>query len=123
MNLQTIFYTTRRWLPAIIMMATIFAFSSIPSNHLPNFNIFDEVFKKGGHIIGYALLAAAYLFGIGKKDSSSLIIASLMCILYALSDEYHQSFIPGRHPSPIDIMIDSIGITIGLLIIHRYNFK
>ena len=45
-----------RWLPAILMMSAIFAFSSIPSNEMPSFDWADMLLKKGGHMTGYGLL-------------------------------------------------------------------
>jgi VanZ family protein len=54
----------RRWLPAISIMVTIFAFSSIPSYEMPNFAWADTLVKKGGHMLGYGLLALAYMWGL-----------------------------------------------------------
>ena len=53
-----------RWLPAVLVMAVIFVFSSIPSDELPNFGLWDLLVKKGGHVLGYGLLALAYLFAL-----------------------------------------------------------
>ena len=39
-----------------------------------------------------------------------LWLAAMLAVAYAASDEFHQSFVPNRHPSPLDILIDSIGI-------------
>ena len=58
----------RRWGPALLMMAVIFAFSSTPSNKLPNFNWADLIVKKGGHALGYGLLALPYLHGLKGND-------------------------------------------------------
>jgi VanZ family protein len=38
--------------------------------------------------------------------------AVVISVLYAISDEYHQHFVHGRHGSPIDVLIDSVGIAI-----------
>jgi hypothetical protein len=54
----------RRWLPSISIMVTIFAFSSIPSYEMPNFAWADTLVKKGGHMLGYGLLALAYMWGL-----------------------------------------------------------
>jgi len=54
----------RHWLPAIIVMAAIFVFSSIPSYELPDFAWADTLIKKGGHMLGYGLLALAYWWGL-----------------------------------------------------------
>jgi hypothetical protein len=53
-----------RWLPTILVMMTIFIFSSIPSQELPKFGFWDTLVKKGGHVIGYGLLALSYWFAM-----------------------------------------------------------
>ncbi len=92
------------WLPAILMMLVIFGFSSIPSDEMPNFGSGDLVVKKGGHLLGYGLLALAYWAGL-RFDKRRWWLALLFAIIYAASDEYHQSFVPGRHPSWVDALV------------------
>ena len=102
------------WLPAIVIMATIFAFSSIPSTVMPLFGTWDTLVKKGGHVLGYGLLAVSYGYGLGFKKRYWLT-AFLLAVVYGLSDEFHQSFVPGRHPSLVDaLVIDAGGAAIGL---------
>jgi VanZ family protein len=106
-----------RFGPALAIMAIIFTFSSIPGSEMPSFGIWDVLAKKGGHMIGYALLAAAYHRALANNKSSSRIcygIAFCLTVLYAATDEWHQGFIPGRTPSVQDIGIDAIGGFIGL---------
>ena len=103
-----------RWLPALLMMATIFGFSSIPSSEMPNFGAEDLFVKKGGHMLGYGLLALAFWFGL-RFEKRSWWQALLLAVLYALSDEFHQSFVLGRHPSLVDaLLIDGSGASIAL---------
>jgi VanZ family protein len=104
-----------RWLPPILMMAVIFAFSSIPSTEMPNFGFWDLLVKKGGHATGYGLLALCIWFAL-KWDRRWLWLAFFLTVLYAGTDEFHQSFVPGRHSSLVDIGIDSIGALIALWI-------
>lgn len=103
-----------KWLPALVMMALIFAFSNTPSSDLPNFNAADFIIKKSAHMLGYALLALAYLRAF-NGDISKWKLIWLLAILYAATDEFHQSFVPGRGPSVIDVGIDAIGAFLGLL--------
>ena len=64
-------------------------------------------------MIGYALLALSYLRAFdGKIDKWKLIW--LLAILYAASDEFHQSFVAGRGATLMDVGIDSIGAGLGL---------
>jgi len=101
------------WLPALIIMLVIFAFSSLPSDSMPSFDWADLLVKKGGHMLGYGLLALAYLYAF-KLHSSKLKLAWLFAFLYALTDEFHQSFVVGRYASWLDVGIDSVGAAIAL---------
>jgi VanZ family protein len=104
-----------RWFPAILVMAVIFFFSSRPSDDLPNFNSFDYLIKKAGHMTGYGLLALSYLYAFNRCDNKSIFIAWLLAVLYAFTDEYHQSFIPGRHSGIWDVLLfDNFGAILAL---------
>jgi len=97
-------------------MLVIFGFSSLNSQQIPNLGGLDTIFKKSAHAVGYALLALAYLRGIGLRRRWALPIAWFLAIVYAFSDEFHQSFVSGRGARVTDVMIDSIGALIGLVI-------
>jgi VanZ family protein len=92
------------WLPAVLMMAIIFGFSSVPSNEMPDLGIWDLVIQKGGHVLGYGLLALAYWVGL-RFDIRRWWLALLLAMIYAVSDEFHQFFVPGRHPGWVDILV------------------
>ena len=103
-----------RWLPAALIMAVIFGFSSTPSAELPSFGLMDFLVKKGSHMLGYGLLALAYWYGL-RFDKRRGWLALLFAILYAITDEFHQSFVPGRHPSWVDVLgFDGGGALIAL---------
>ncbi len=104
----------RRYAPAIILMLVIFAFSATPADSLPNFNWADLFFKKSAHMLGYALLALSYLHAF-NGDIRKWKLIWLLAILYAASDEFHQSFVSGRGATVIDVGIDAIGAGLGLL--------
>ena len=81
------------------------------------------VVRKCGHLSEYAVLAilcwrALMHFRAGPPDGNAAlrnaVIALVVSILYAATDEFHQSFIPSRGPSARDVMIDSCGAFIGL---------
>jgi VanZ family protein len=111
------------WLPAIVIMAIIFGISSIPSRELPSFGLLDLVIKKGGHVLGYGLLATAYWYGL-HFDSHRWWLAVLLAVAYALTDEFHQSFVPGRHPSWVDaLIIDDSGAILMLWLVSGIRKK
>jgi len=96
------------------MMAGIFAFSSRASTELPNFGLMDFAVKKGGHLLGYGLLALSYWRGL-RFNRKYIWLAWALAVLYAMTDEFHQSFVPGRHPSLVDVFgFDGIGAAIAL---------
>ena len=107
-----------KWLPAIILMLVIFAFSATPSSGLPNFNAADFIIKKSAHMLGYALLALAYLRAF-DNDISKWKLAWVLAVLYATSDEFHQSFVAGRYASWVDVLIDSAGAAIALFWVKK----
>ena len=107
------------WLPAIAVMAVIFGFSSIPSREIPNFGLWDLIVKKGAHMLGYGLLALAYWYGL-RFNKRSWWLALLLAVLYAITDEFHQSFVPGRHPSWVDaLIIDGSGATLMIFAVSK----
>ncbi len=103
----------RIWGPALLVMLTIFLFSATPGDELPRFGLVDLLVKKGGHMAGYALLALAYLRGTGKRKHGFLL-AFALTLAYALTDELHQVFTPGRHPALLDVGVDAAGAALAL---------
>lgn len=104
-----------RWLPAILLMTAIFLFSSTPSSELPDYGFWDTLVKKGGHVIGYALLALSYWYWM-RFDPKKGWLAWMLAVLYAATDEFHQSFTPGRHASFEDVLIyDNLGALFAVL--------
>lgn len=102
-----------RWFPALFVMAIIFVLSGTPGAELPVFGSLDWLIKEGGHLIGYALLGWSYLHGLGKFSRKTAISACGLAFLYALTDEYHQSFVPGRDSSVLDLGVDALGAALG----------
>lgn len=56
-----------------------------------------------------------------KITIKELILVSVFCLLYAISDEFHQSFVGGRSPQITDVLIDYFGAVIGTLIYKLYR--
>ena len=76
----------------------------------------DYLFKKGGHVTIYAVLALSLWYALDwKLDRRAL--AWLIAIVYAATDEFHQTFTAGRHPSVWDVLIfDNVGALISLMV-------
>jgi VanZ family protein len=107
-----------RWLPALLMMIAIFVFSSRTSNELPNFGGWDYFVKKSAHGIGYGILALSYLRALPNRNYK---LAWFLTVLYSLTDEFHQSFVPGRHAAATDVLIfDNLGAIVTLFLHYRF---
>jgi VanZ family protein len=98
--------------PALFMMALIFFFSHQPGDslHFPSGLQIDKIL----HALIYFLLGRAYIYAfVGQqKRAANLLFDSLiigLCILYGISDEWHQSFVPMRYPSLADVIADGFG--------------
>ena len=100
------------WLPIVLWAGLIFTLSSIPSLH-SGLGTWDLILRKCAHVTEYAILT----FLLRRAVATPWAAAA--ALLYACSDEYHQSFVVGREGRPRDVAIDSIGIVIGLLAARR----
>jgi VanZ family protein len=95
-------------------MGTIFTASATPGNQLQNFGAWDLLVKKGGHFLGYLLLSMSFNFAIDADTPKNWAAAFSLAVLYAITDEIHQITTPGRHSSPVDVGIDSLGAAAGV---------
>jgi len=82
---------------------------------MPGFGWVDFLVKKGGHLTGYALLALANLHALGW-DPKRRLPAWLIAVAYSALDEFHQSFVPGRNATLMDVGIDALGAALALFI-------
>jgi VanZ family protein len=104
------------WLPVLIWMTVIFLFSNQPysgqvtERYFGTYNIPVRKFSHGAeYAILYLLSCRAFLLSGEKWHGKSALMALALCCLYALTDEWHQSFVPGRSATLSDAGIDSIG--------------
>ncbi|MFS0727727.1 VanZ family protein [Paenibacillus sp. 1P07SE] len=112
-----------RWLPALLWMGVIFGLSSRTGDQLggmmpwfqkllPWMQSFDW-----GHFAAYFILALLLAYGFGRHADNWRIkaLVVLLCILYGITDEYHQSFVDGRTPDAKDVRNDGIGALLAML--------
>lgn len=114
----------------ILVCLCIFLFSNqsgVESTKLAS-NLFV---RKLGHFSEYAILgffAFAYfsnIFQTGREKiqlETSFFISFLFCFSYAVSDEFHQTFVIGRDGNFIDVLIDSVGVLFGIMISYILLF-
>lgn len=113
------------WIPPIAWASLIFFLSG--QSVLPKFDtsLVDFFFKKLAHISVYLVLYLLFwrAIKIARPQSNhrtQWLAPFLLCLIYALNDELHQSFVPGRSATMRDIGYDTLGTTIAMLWRYRY---
>ena len=133
---------TAAWLPAVCWMGVIFLMSAAPGDlsgeqsglvvHVLaalwrfvsgggqlSAEVLDTLsflVRKAAHMSEYAILALLYRYALVKNGAARPgAKALLLAALYACTDELHQAFVPDRGPSPVDVLIDTTGASLGLL--------
>ncbi len=114
------------WLPPIIWMTSIFYLSSRLRVTVTGKFLFDFLFFKMLHVIEYAILylllfRAFYSINNQKLTTDKkFLYAIFFSILYSISDEVHQTFVPTREGKISDIIIDSLGILLMYIYIKKH---
>ncbi|HEY6780627.1 MAG TPA: VanZ family protein [Thermoleophilaceae bacterium] len=98
------------WLWPFVLMGVIFCFSAQPSlnSHL---GLIDLVGRKLIHFSEYALLCWLWwrVFVHRLPRGRAALVALALASAYAATDEFHQTFVEGRHGTPVDWAIDTAG--------------
>ena len=102
-----------RWLAVVAWMAVIFFLSAQPDLPHPGSGWLDLLISSGAHVLVFGVLAWLLAWALDQRRRG-LGLALAVALVYALSDEFHQSFVPGRHPDPLDLVCDAAGALIGL---------
>lgn len=132
----------KAWLPVAAMCLAIFLFSQdansgrhsnqvlswilsilgINTGHIHR--LLDEPFRKLAHVVVYFLLGSLTYrgFALGRKvfNLPAAYRSLVFCAAYAITDEYHQSFVPGRGPSPRDVALDTAAALLALILIWAF---
>jgi VanZ family protein len=96
------------WAPVLLWAALIFGLSSVPDLGT-GLGGWDLLLRKLAHVTEYAVLGLLLLRATGRE-----LPALLAGVAYATTDEIHQTFVTGRHGVWYDVLVDGIGIAIGI---------
>jgi VanZ family protein len=102
------------WLPVVLWAGLIFTFSAIPSLGT-GLGTWDLVLRKVAHLAEYAVLGALLQRALRREP-----LAFLLGSAYAVTDEVHQAFVAGRQASPLDWLVDTVGVAAGVLLYARW---
>ena len=98
------------WLPVFAHLVLIYYLSSQPD--LPQPEIEIPFLDKIEHLLAFGLMGfllyRAFYFSFGEFHPLSLLV-TILVVLYGISDEIHQSFVPTRTPDVMDVVFDGLG--------------
>jgi VanZ family protein len=108
------------WAPPLVFMAVIYLFSAQPDLN-SGLGTIDLVGRKIIHASEYALLTFLWWRALRTvlPARRAVLAAAVTVIAYAVTDEFHQHFVQGRHGTPVDVFIDAIGVGIASTLLLR----
>lgn len=109
-------------LPSLVILVGIFIVSHQPRIELPELSIWQM--DKFLHIIAYFVLGCTLAMAVegnfkGMKRNAKIWMVVIVGALYAIADEIHQSYVPGRSSDIFDIIADFIGIGLSVLLFNK----
>ncbi len=114
---------TQYYIAAALWESFIFYLSAQPVLPSPDSFLWDFAFKKLSHMFVYFILFwliyKSIQFDI-KHPLKLTILAFCVAFVLAISDEFHQSFVPGRTPTTKDVLFDTLGMAIAWLTLNKY---
>ena len=140
------FFTIRHWIPAALAVliigleSTVFMSANNTSRWLlpiwehlfgpitpKHWSVVHHYIRKTGHFTGYGLVSLCFFHGFRTTLSAARGLRALWhrsaafalgcTFLVASADEIHQAFLPGRGSSPLDVLLDTCGATVALLLV------
>ena len=96
-------------------MTFIFMLSSLPGDTVDSMGLGEERLHINGHFIVYFFLMVTFF-----KATGNILRAMIYSFLFAVTDEVHQKFVPGRSAGLFDVFVDTIGALLAALILWKY---
>jgi VanZ family protein len=122
--MKAVKFTLIYWLPVFLWSGLIFWFSSVPGLESGLEVKTDFALRKLAHLAEYGILAILWIRALTAAElprRRAFLFSILFCIAFAISDEIHQLYIPGREGKIYDILIDSLGVLLGAAIFSTKN--
>ena len=121
MNYSQTVQLVSSWGPAVFVMAVIFFVSGLSSPPTPS-----AVPDVGLHAGAYAVLGASFLRGLAgarwnEVTPRNVFWAIVLAVGYGVTDEWHQSFVPGRTPEFRDLVADAVGSVFGTSVVWLWG--
>ena len=114
-----------RWAPAIAWAALIFVLSAQPGLRISSDASVDGPARHTAHGVVYTVLLLLIVHGMGALGRPltlrTALLAGALTIGYGVTDELHQAFVPDRTGQPIDVVYDTIGAAVGLVIVWAWG--
>ena len=101
------------WFPLLAWMGLIYFLSAQPDLPHPDAGWLGLALSCGAHAFVFGVLAVLWV-RVLVRCRRAWFVAFLLTMLYALSDEFHQAFVPGRYPDPWDLLFDGLGALLAL---------
>ncbi|MBE9472094.1 MAG: VanZ family protein [Chloroflexi bacterium] len=111
------------WFPPLAWMGLIFVLSAQPDLPHAAGRWLDLLLKKAGHAAVYGVLAWLYRRTLRRHIPTGTVLRAVsigLAVAYAASDEYHQTFVPGRNGNLVDVAVDGVGAC-GAMLLARWR--
>lgn len=125
-NAQTSSQVSYKVSHAVVETVNEVADLELTSSQINNYaDVYHYPIRKLAHFTEYMLLAISVAFPLyvyGMRGIWLMFFAGAFCVGFACLDEYHQSFVAGRSPAKKDVIIDSCGVFLGIIITRIVGF-
>lgn len=114
------------WLPVVVWVGVIFLFSANPTTRASEIRWQDFIVKKTAHMVVYAILSLLIYRALktgGMEIRKAGYYSIFFSIIYGFTDEFHQSFTPGREPTFRDVAFDATGSILAIYFVWKYFSK
>jgi VanZ family protein len=124
MAMRNLLRAVAPFVPAMALMALIFWFSAMPSDD-PHKGLAVFLVRKATHFSEYFVLTGLWWWALATRVGARRALgpAFAIAVLYAMTDEWHQTFVDGRTGVPRDVLIDSAGALTATWLIYRTRIR